>query len=385
MMKTSAPSIPARTDAIAQRVLADIRNRGLVSGDRYITAEEAREFFGVGKNLLNDALKLLADQGMLVRKQRSGTFVGPSFQMQSPSVVRETLISIVHVLMPMGYYRSNVIPGNVFVDQLTRAVPACSVQIHHVADKDLTAYTLNLVNRLVEGGVSREALVLLRSTREAQLAVQSSGLPAVVFGSTYPDVKQLSSIDPDQALVGRLAVQAALQRGHRQFALIMRNNWRRGDNLLMEGMSQALGEAGIGIDQVRVLSTAEDEAVIEHDVAELLVAEPGPTALICRSRVHAAAAAKSVREHGMDPAKDMLVICAEASSTNGDGKSDLAVVPSISAEKQVAQIGELLKAIADPASREIRCIKVPVHVEEPGAASPVKHKHNTPTTGRSPR
>lgn len=368
MLNSATPPIPARIEAIAESVVADIRRRGLVSGDRYITAEEARVFFGVGKNQLNEALKLLADRGMLVRRQRSGTFVGPKFQVQQHSVKREPSISVVHVLMPMGYYRASVIPGNVFVDQLTRTIPGSSVQIHHIADKDLAAYTLDLIERLVESGSSREALVLLRSSREVQLAVQASGLPALAFGSTYPDADRLSSIDPDQMEAGRLAAREAIKRGHKQFALIMRNNWRRGDNLLMEGMSQVLGEAGIGIDQVRVLSTAENASVIEHDVADLLMSVPAPTALICRSRFHATAAAKGVRERGLEPMKDVLVMSLE-SSAGQDNHADLAVVPSMDASQQVQQLGELLLEQATNPACEPQHIHVPVHVEEPALSN----------------
>lgn len=356
--------IPSRTEAIAERVLADIRRRGLVTGDRYLTAEEARDQFGVGKNLINDALKLLADRDLLTRRQRSGTFVGPAFQIQQDVIKRDAAISVIHVLMPMGYYRANVIPGNVFVDELSQSVPGSSVQIHHIADREVAAYTLDLIERLVETGAGGEALILLRSSREVQQAAQRSGLPTVVFGSTYPDADRLCSIDPDQTEAGRLAVAEALKRGHKQFALIMRNNWRRGDNLLMDGMSQALAEAGIGIDQVRVLSTAEDASVIEHDVADVLASIPAPTALICRSRFHATAAAKGVRDRGLEPMKDVLVISLEASAAKED-HADLAVVPSMDAKDQVRQIGGLLLEQATQSLAEPRSIHVPVHVEEP--------------------
>lgn len=361
---TKTPQPPSRIEDISDRVVADIRHRGLVQGDRYLTAEEARDCFGVGKNVINDALKRLAEQGVLVRKQRSGTFVGPNFQVKTNGNPSVPAISVVHIFMPMGYYRSNVIPGSVFVDELTNVIPGTSVQVHHVEDKELTGYTLNYIDRLVNAGSNKEALILLRSSRQVQLAAQASGLPTVVFGSTYPDVNDVSSIDPDQSEAGRLAVEAALAQGHQRFALIMRNTWHRGDNLLMEGMSQALAEAGIGIDRVRVLSTAEDAAVIEHDVAELLASDPIPTALICRSRLHATAAARGVIDRGLKPMEDVLVVSVEASAS-GEDHADLAVVPTHGSTKQVQQIGELLLKQAKTPGSEPVSIRIPVHVEDP--------------------
>ena len=361
---------------MADQVLADIRSRGLVSGDRYLTAEEARSNFRVGKGLINDALKLLAERQVLVRKRRAGTFIGPQFSVEADLAAREPVLKIVHVLMPMDYYRSNVIPGSTFVDQLSQAIPGVSVQIHHIADASTTQYTLELIDRLrlSKGGNKgqSEGLVLLRSSREAQLAAEKSGLPAVAFGSTYPDVLKLCSIDPDQAQTGRLAAEAALERGHQRFALIMRNHWRRGDNLLMDGFSQVLGEAGVGVDRVRVLSTPEDAAVIEHDVAALLEQDPHPTALVCRSRFHAEAAIRGIRERGLVPGKDVLVISAQSGAMT-DSSASLSIVPVLNGPEMVAKVGTLLSEIAQGVDRRGVRKRIAVKV----IASPVEGEQAT--------
>lgn len=331
---------------MADQVMEDIRSRGLVSGDRYLTAEEARSNFRVGKGLINDALKLLADRQVLVRKRRAGTYIGPHFSVQANTSSRTPALKIVHVLMPMDYYRSNVIPGTTFVDQLSQTIPGASVQIHHIADPSTTQYTLDLIEQLQHANDKTQGMVLLRSSREAQLAAEKSGLAVVAFGSTYPDVLKLCSIDPDQAQTGRLAAQAALERGHKRFALIMRNHWRRGDNLLMEGFSQVLGEAGVGVDRVRVLSTPEDAAVIEHDVAALLEQQAHPTALICRSRFHADAATRGVRDRGLEPGKDVLVISTQSGAL-ADPSASLSIVPVITAPEMVSKVGAMLLEIAE--------------------------------------
>lgn len=337
-------------EAMAEQVVADIRDRGLVSGDRYLTAEEARSNFQVGKGLINDALKLLADRQVLIRKRRAGTFIGPRFRVESrvgrDEPAKRPVLDVVHVLIPMDYYRANVTPGNTFVEALSRAIPGVSVQLHHIADDDTTHYTLELVERLRSKPDRREGLVLIRSSREAQVAVQDSGVPAIAFGSTYPDVKRLCSIDPDQEQAGRLAAEAALERGHGRFALIMRNHWRRGDNLLMEGFAKALGEAGVGVDRVSIVSSPEDTEVIEHDVAALLAQEPHPTALVCRSRFHAEAAIRGIRDRGLEPGKDILVLAIQ-SGPLADPGSCISIVPAIDGPEQVRRVGLMLGRIAE--------------------------------------
>ena len=336
-------------EAMAEQVLADIRDRGLVSGDRYLTAEEARSNFCVGKGLINDALKLLADRQVLIRKRRAGTFIGPRFSVESSNSdavpTSRAALDIVHVLMPMDYYRANVMPGNTFVEELTRAIPGVSVQLHHVADANVTDYTLDLLDQLKAKPGRREGLVLIRSSRETQVAVQDSGIPAIAFGSTYPDVKRLHSIDPDQEQAGRLAAEVALEQGHERFALIMRNHWRRGDNLLMEGFAKVLGEAGVGVDRVNIVSSPEESAVIEHDVAALLSQDTHATALVCRSRFHAEAAIRGIRDRGLVPGKDILVLAIQSGPME-DPAASTSILPGISGAEQVNKVGHTLAQIA---------------------------------------
>lgn len=349
-MPVNQVKISPSAEAMAEQVVADIRDRGLVSGDRYLTAEEARSNFRVGKALINDALKLLADRQVLVRKRRAGTFIGPRFSVGAESeeaapAIRAAL-DIVHVLIPMDYYRANVMPGNTFVEELTRAIPGVSVQLHHIADDNTTDYTLDLLSRLKTKPDRREGLVLLRSSRETQVAVQDSGVPAIAFGSTYPDVKRLYSIDPDQEQAGRLAAQVALEKGHGRFALIMRNHWRRGDNLLMDGFAKALGEGGVGVDRVSIVSSPEESEVIEHDVAALLAQDNHPTALVCRSRFHAEAAIRGIRDRGLEPGKDILVIAIQSGPME-DPAASISILPGISGAEQVNKVGHALAQIAE--------------------------------------
>ena len=367
--------ITPSAEEMAVKVVEDIRDRGLVAGDRYLTAEEARSAFQVGKGLINDALKILADRQVLIRKRRAGTFIGPRFAIESGSQMVDEepgpALEVVHVLIPMDYYRSKVMPSGTFVEALTQAIPGVSVHLHHIADDNTNKYFLQLLAQLKAKGGKREGLVLLRSSRETQVAVQDSGLPAVAFGSTYPDVKRLYSVDPDQEQAGRTAAEAALERGHKRFALIMRNHWRRGDNLLMDGFAKAMGEAGIGVDRVSILSSPEESEVIEHDVAALLSQEPHPTALICRSRFHAEAAIRGIRDRGLKPGRDILVFAIQSGPME-DPTSAITIVPAISDFEQVVKVGLLLRQIAEGEAVAEVCERIAMKAIDPAQRSEPK-------------
>ena len=46
---------------LAERLVADIRHRGLAVGDRYLTAEEVCRVLGVGKTAATKAMRHLAE------------------------------------------------------------------------------------------------------------------------------------------------------------------------------------------------------------------------------------------------------------------------------------------------------------------------------------
>ena len=58
---------------MAEKVLADIRHRGLAAGDRYLTTDQVSRMLGVQKATANKALRFLADHELVVRRQPSGT------------------------------------------------------------------------------------------------------------------------------------------------------------------------------------------------------------------------------------------------------------------------------------------------------------------------
>ena len=359
MVKTPPSQIASDIEKLAERILNDIRSRGLLPGDRYLTAEKLRSELRVGKIQLNEALKLLTERQILTRKRKSGTFIGPGYEVCNDSRPKSAL-DVIHVLMPLDYYRANIIPGTMFVDVLMRLHPGCSVQIHHIASQATAQYTKDLLETITAGDKT-EGIVLLLSSHEAQRAAQESAVPVVIFGTTYPGITQVPSIDLDQSQAGRLAARYALEQGHSRFALIMRNQWRRGDNLLMDGFANELGEHGIGISQLTIASSTDDLAVIEHDVNVLLSQTPYPTAFICRSHFHAQAAVCGAIDSGLKPGKDVLVIALENNASQPSNTQHLSIAAGMNSVQQIEVVGKMLIALAQ--NQAVQPMNQPVSVQ----------------------
>lgn len=65
----------SRADAIAAELLQELTGGLYQIGDRYPAEAELQLRFGVGRHSIREALKLLAEQGLLGRRRKTGTFV----------------------------------------------------------------------------------------------------------------------------------------------------------------------------------------------------------------------------------------------------------------------------------------------------------------------
>ena len=89
---------------LAIAIEEDIRQRGLRRGDRYLTAKEVGERFQVSTVTAHRAMVILTDKDVVIRKRKSGTFVGAGF-VRNPESGPEVMHAL-HVVMDKTYSSS---------------------------------------------------------------------------------------------------------------------------------------------------------------------------------------------------------------------------------------------------------------------------------------
>ncbi len=335
----------------------DIAQRSLRAGDQYLTASEVASVLGVSRATADRAMKSLASVEVLVRKQRSGTFVGPRFSETRDG--REATLRSIHILLTEDYFRSGVAGGGVLVQAMQRAHANSAVQMHFMPQRDSAAYVTGMVDRIQQDGSMDEGVVLIRTPREVQLIIEQSRLPAVVFGTPYPDVVSLPSIDIDHAAAGELAAAHALEQGQRRFILLTYEHWRVGDNLLHAGVTRRLGAAGVPMEQLAVISAAMEPGAVDAHLREILDADDEPTAIICRHDWFADQALRAAERCGR---RDVIIISAQS----GDGPAPYArVVGGMDQGVQAAWIGEALQHMAGCDLARSSSMRVPVELRRP--------------------
>ncbi len=344
---------------LAERLVDDIRRRGLLPGERYMTASKACHLFDASEISVHRAMQLLADRNYLVRQRGSGTFVGSQLK---PKGKEACPLRIVHVVMSMDYQRTATVPAEILVDRLGVSMPEATVEVHYVTQSDAMRHLDRIVERINPEEKNREGIILIRSSRKMQMYVEQAGVPAVVFGGVYPGVTDLPWVDVDQVAVGRKMAQHVMKTKAGRFALLMRDDWRRGDNRLYEGITRELGDAGYRLDALTVLSIPPEDHHIAEEVHALLSQDTAVTGIMCRTHLYADVAAEVVESLGKDRAKKMRIVA------GGGRKPSLIryayVAPDTTEEEQVELVGQILldRAIHGSQNTKTPNQVVPVHL-----------------------
>lgn len=347
---------------LAQRIMDDIRARGLQAGDPYLNTAEAAKRFRVGGGTVHRALQLLAGQGRLDRRQRLGTIVA------DPSPRPAGGPSRVQILVQEGYLRTEGLLGDGVLVGLQRRLPKAELtfRFHSADDAESAAEAAVAASRSEAsgsgGGSGGCGFLLVRSTAGMQAVFAASGLPALVVGSLHPTVRGLASIDRDQGGIGRLTVERFVERGCTHTAILLRERITAGDHRLLDAAFDSLAQAGRSPAAVRVRMLPADEAAAAAAVEELLAEGPSLAkwGFLCRSRPiqagtlvalrrTASAGAKAKRKSPRD-SLEAEVVLADYYPQGGDPPETPWIEPALAPEAWGERIGDMLDRLCQGVS-----------------------------------
>ncbi len=297
-----------RIDKLAETLRKDIHSRSLSVGDHYLTAAEASQMLGVSQVMANRAMNVLAGRRLLTRHRRRGTFIGPAFQANATS----TALRVIHIIKGLSQNKKLWTPviGDC-LQGLHTVLPDYQVQSNVLPHQNPSEIVRQIFKQHTADG-SLAGIVLVSCPREeqelVQEMVQEHRLPAVSFGSVYPNITKIPSIDHDQFEAGRLMAKYLLDRGHRRIMLLTRERWLLGDNLLADGVNQALADARMSYGVLSTRSIPEDVALIKTEMSRVLSLENRPTGMACRSSLFAKVTAEVARSRSMRVPQDLDII-----------------------------------------------------------------------------
>ena len=362
---SQATTLRSRIQRIATLIESDVRRRGLTAGDAYLTAVQASKEFGVDTLTANRAMALLAKQGTLIRKQGIGTFIGDRIDMAHSTSTTPALkyIQIIQQRSTPGDTRW-VFPVGQLVQALHDVLPLHQIQSTTLPQENSLAIVRQLIESHKDDG-SLSGILLTGCSREIQQLACDYHIPTTVFGKLYPTTTALCSIDFDQVEAGRLLAKRLMDAGHRRVLVLMRENWRPGDNQFLEGIHQGMADAGATMNSIITRSIAGEAIAVENEIDRLLEMDDRPTGLICRCARMVEIAQESLKSRGIRVPEDLDIVFNNYDSTIADELRAPCSASEISASEQAKLVAQLLERQLSGSQEEPEHITLPVKLFEP--------------------
>jgi len=318
------------TEDLAKAIIDDIRYQSLRMGDRYLTAKEISEKFSVSTVTAHRAMVALSEQNVVIRKRKSGTFIGPGF-VSNPDQDNDA-IHVLHIFLDKAYSKNYPDVFNYFSDASEDILGDCTVQFHMVPEREALLFTRRLVNQISDSDYN-EAVVLIHSTEKVQRTIQEAGVPAIIFGSAFPGIEH-STLDLDQAKIGREVVQSLIDKECKKILLFNYSSWRQGDNLLYNSISETMGQSGYSMGSLAIHQVSQDLIFNREQILSEINSIDGPVGIICRDKL----IASSLVDIIYGTANEVFIGCCDITNNK---KVLSSIKPVIGYQKQIKTLLKL--------------------------------------------
>lgn len=344
---------------LAEKLERDIRGRGLLPGNKYQTGEEIARNLGTSVATANRALKLLAEQDIVVRTHRSGTFVGPALARK-----KNTDIRMVTILCPASERISRTISLDPLIEGLLSNMPdVADVRVGYVPVEGDVDFVRDLLEPYQsEGRVA--GVVAISCSYPVYQYLGEANYPLVVMGSLYPG-QSMPSIDSDERQCGYLLTKYLLDRGHRRLALLSPSESRPGEHHFHDGVSEALTDAKLPHDALLLRTPRPEAELLSAEVHNLLAQTEPPTGFIVKIAHWVPYVSSAIRQKGFQVPGEIDVV--SRSSIGGSEDEVGCVLRPSASNREVAQlVGRMLAKSRQHIPLEQNTIVVPFEFSHSG-------------------
>lgn len=242
--------------------LADSLRAAIAAGDyrstnRLPTEQQLMVQFGVSRQTVRNALEILAQEGLIQRRQGSGTVILD----HKPKSENNTIAIVT------SFVNSYIFPSLLMEAQqvlLENGFSALVYGTDNQFEKE-RKILLQLLEHPVRGMiVEGTKSVLPNPNLDLYKKLQDSGVPIVFIHGCYPELNMPVVRDDDEA-GGYMATQHLIEKGHTRIGGIFKLDDRQG-LLRCSGMMQALRDHGLSYSEENLFwyDTNQRQAMVEH-------------------------------------------------------------------------------------------------------------------------
>lgn len=293
-----------------------ITAKTFLPGQKLHSENELKNMFGVSRQTVRHAISVLEKDGLLIRKQGSGTYIADK---KPVNLENRTIISVVttyvdgyifpktiqgieNVLSENGYYIQIAFTNN----QNSRE----KMILEDILSRDEVA---GVIMETTKSGIPNPNLSLYRE-------LQKKGIPMIFINSFYP-LLPIPHVSLNDTMAGRKVTEHLLEMGHRKIGGIFKLDDGQG-HMRYAGYMVAMQNIGLEIDDTCIVwIDTEDMKFLEKEKSVLLNRLGGCTAVVCYNDQVAFDLIEIFKEEGIMVPEDISIV--------GIDDSDLAVLGDV--------------------------------------------------------
>lgn len=322
---------------------AQIKEKNLSSGDRFYSENELCDIHGVSRQTVRQALKMLENQDVIVRRRGSGTFVkaaGGAHRTQSFNVgVISTYFS--------DYIFPSIVTGIELVLKQRNVTMQLSITQNQVSEESraLKAMLSQDIRGLI---IEPSKSALPNPNIELYEQIKARGIPVVFFNAKYP-WSDFPCVAMDDVAAGRMVTDHLFELGHSKIAGIFSLDDIQGHERY-KGFMQSFENHGVEDAEQSVLwyATNERKALFSRSKERVEDLLANATAVVCYNDSMAIKLLEFCRSAGINVPEDLSVVGIDDSKL-----SRVCEVPLTTIRHPHQELGEcaaqkLLEMIDDP-------------------------------------
>ena len=349
---------------IVQWAKQAIIERGLLAGDRFFSESELCNIHNVSRQTVRQALMFMEREGILRRRQGSGTFIQSSqFEFRKPNFT----VGVISTYFS-DYIFPDIVTGIERVLSQNNVVMQLATTSNMVAEETRALEAMLAQN--VGGLIVEPSKSALPSPNMALYnEIGARNIPLLFINAKYA-WSSFPCVAMDDVAAGRIATDHLLSLGHKKISGVFIFENIQGHKRY-EGFMRSLDGSDIPMPEKRVMwfSTGEQRSLFTQSRDRVLSLLEDSTAIVCHNDDLAVKLLDFCKQQGISVPDDMSVI-----GIDDANMAKICEVPLTSVRHPKQKLGELaanalLEMIKDPASQTEDCFIVPELVERSSTAA----------------
>ena len=328
--------------ALVNWIRRKIESKELSYGEKLYSENTLSSMFGISRQTVRQAIKLLERENILESRRGSGTYV-----IYDPAAPQKRSMTVgVATTYVNSYIFPSILKGIESV--LTENGYSMQIAFTHNKVENERQVLASMLEKGVDGLIVEPTKSGLPSPNLGLYeTIGERKLPLIFINSFYPSLR-LPHVSLDDRRAGFLATNCLIAAGHKRIAGFFKLDDYQG-HLRYAGYVNALLEAGLPLEDDNVLwYSTEDADALAGESGRILSRIDGCTALVCYNDILALQLFGILKENGISVPSGLSVV--------GIDNSDLAAlneVPLTSVSNPTELLGQtaarnLLRLISDP-------------------------------------